>query len=97
MPPQEPTADQCENNAVIFETGDTIAYAIWYPQMGGYGGKAVAVMGKSPESCVDVFVWHDGSFPFRDDQRSPVKLHHCNPAQFIEFGEELRNLQSQWG
>ncbi len=93
MNPQEPTSDQCNQNVLVGETDHNVAYAIWYPSMGGYVGKAVAVIAKGPESCVDVFVWHNGEFPFGEGE--PRKIHHCDPKQFIGFGETLRVLQQK--
>lgn len=59
-PPREPTADECTHHAIV-DGG----VAIWYPQMGGYVGKAVAfACSDEPGSCIDVYVWHDGDFPF---------------------------------
>jgi hypothetical protein len=61
--------------------------------MGGYVGKAVAA---NDGGCIELWVWHDGTFPFTDegqpDARPPVQLHHCVPEQFIEFGEFLASL-----
>lgn len=95
--PKEPTVDECSNNAMLFDNDNSIAYALWYPQMGGYVGKAVAVMCKSDgvcvDACIDVFVWHDGEFPFGDE--SPSCIHHCDPSQFITFGETLIRLASK--
>jgi len=59
--------------------------------MGGYCGKAVAVLYKDI-GCFDVYVWHDGEFPFGDE--SPTRLHHCDPGQFVRFGEEIIKLQN---
>ena len=102
MMPREVTAEQCSSHAVVYETYNQIGYAIWYPQMGGYVGKAIAVMdkvsyadaqGNSLGGCVDVFVWHDGEFPFTGEGgKAPVRLHHCDPSQFIEFGQTLDRL-----
>ncbi len=80
--------------------------ACWYPQMGGYVGKALAV--PTGAGCVDVYVWHDGEFPFAGDdntpvtvvdangwvgpRRGPVCLHHCDGAQFVAFGEFLLSI-----
>jgi hypothetical protein len=64
--------------------------ACWYPQMGGYSGKAVAV--SDDTGCVDLYVWHDGEFPFTGDDDGPappVEVHHCDPEQFIQFGRQL--------
>lgn len=91
----EPTAEQCSANALICEDEHEIAYALWYPQMGGYLGKAVAVIGKSDISCIDVFVWHNGEFPF-GGQETPRKIHHCDPAQFIDFGQNLQAMQQKF-
>jgi hypothetical protein len=93
--PPEPTAEQCSHGADV-----SGGRACWYPQMGGYVGKAVAALDKD-EDCIMVWVWHDGQFPFRslDDRddgppRSPVLLHHCDPVQFIRFGQFLEGLTS---
>jgi len=93
--PQEPTGDQCNNNSLVGETEHSVSYAVWYPQMGGYAGKAVVVMGRNRnrDSCFDVFVWHDGEFPFGDGE--PTVIHHCSPMQFIRFGETLLDLQQK--
>jgi len=91
---EEPTSDQCSNKDVVFEGNNEVGIACWYPQMGGYTGKAVAVFDKQWEEydngtrcggCVDVYVWHDGEFPFGDGE--PRKIHHCSGGQFIDFGE----------
>lgn len=89
---QEPTAGQCSSNA---DMGDG-CFAIWYPQMGGYVGRAVVAIGNGDSDCFDVYVWHDGEFPFRGDEgRKPCVLHHCSPEQFIEFGEAVASLQEK--
>ncbi len=102
MKPTEPTADQCEANAKVFENDHVIGYAIWYPQMGGYVGKAVVLLDKEWSEqengcrfggCFDAFVWHDGEFPFSgEDGDQPVRLHHCDPEQFVDFGETVAKL-----
>lgn len=99
--PKEPTPEQCKSNDVVYETEYKVGYAIWYPQMGGYIGRAVAVMDKNwteypgggrSGGCVDVYVWHDGEFPFSEDGRDPYLVHHCSPEQFVTFGELLESL-----
>lgn len=61
--------------------------------MGGYCGKAVALINESSEeSCFDVYVWHDGQWAFGDDQE-PAEMHHCDPDQFIEFGRTVKRFQ----
>lgn len=96
--PPKPTADDCSNNAV-FEWGAHRCMAIWYPQMGGYVGKAV-VVGEADGGCFEAYVWHDGQFPFSDDPRyhggtlPPVKIHHCMAGQFVEFGEAVAKYLS---
>lgn len=63
--------------------------ALWYPQMGGYAAKAVTVLLAS-DSCHDLYVWHDGDFPFSgDEDRAPIQLHHCDPEQFRLLAEQL--------
>jgi len=96
----EPTGKQCDKHARVYEDETKIGYAIWYPQMGGYVGKAVAVMDKRwsenersrTGGCIDVYVWHDGEFPFSKNEGTPRRVHHCEPAQFVEFGETLQKL-----
>lgn len=61
--------------------------------MGGHVGRCVVTY----SGCFDVYVWHDGEFPFGGragrDARSPIKLHHCDPDQFIEFGRFLKGIE----
>ncbi len=95
--PRQPTSDECENRSVIFETEDRIGFAVWYPQMGGYVGKAVAVIDKdSPASCFDCYIWHDGEFPFDESGgKSPKIVHHCVHEQVITFGEDVAAMNQQ--
>lgn len=98
----KPTAAECDATAKVYEDNHRVGYAMWYPQMGGYGGISVAVIDKKWEEfgssrmggCVDVYVWHDGEFPFSDD-RTPTIIHHCDPMQFVRFGETLERLNNQ--
>lgn len=95
---KEPTAEQCSNKEKVFEDDTKIGYAVWYPQMGGYVGRAVAIFDKQYRSgaaqggCIDVLVWHDGEFPFGENDDTPREIHHCDPEQFIEFGKTLSKL-----
>ena len=98
----EPTSKQCENNEKVSEDKYKVYYACWYPQMGGYTGKAVASFNKNWKEfssgatmggCVDMFVWHDGNFPF-GSEKEVTELHHCSPEQFIEFGEFLSKINN---
>lgn len=100
---KEPTDDQCSNNEKVFDDGVKVGYAVWYPQMGGYVGKAVALFDKEWKSystgaaeggCIDVLVWHDGEFPFGGDE-NPREIHHCVPEQFIKFGEFLSEINKR--
>jgi len=112
---REPTGDECNAKArVPIEDGTgRVAFAAWYPQMGGYVGKCLIV--SSGEStpvpgtaagwvggCFEVFVWHDGQFPFSDDPgdpdaRQPRRLHHCSAEQFIEFGQLVQRIEKELG
>jgi hypothetical protein len=90
----EPTAGQCSANTALIVDGRA-GFACWYPQMGGYTGKAIVL--PEPGGCFGVLVWHDGEFPFpgQDDGGfPPVRLHHCDADQFIRFGETVRRLLS---
>lgn len=93
----KPTTDNCNNKAIVYEDKDRIGYACWYPQMGGYVGMAIAVFDKEHSEgiggCIDVYVWHDGEFPFSEG--NPRELHHCDPTQFIEFGNFLNDINSK--
>jgi hypothetical protein len=93
--PDEPTSEQCSKNATVYEDDNQIATAIWYPSMGGYVGRAVAVMQKNPDTCVEVFVWHNGDFPFDKYDDSPRILHHCDPNQFVKFGNKLLEVMEK--
>ena len=100
---QEPTSDQCSNNEKVYEDEHKIGHAVWYPQMGGYVGKAVAFFDKSwttyqnggtEGGCIDVLIWHDGQFPFGEGD-NPREIHHCDPDQFIEFGKALAEINER--
>ena len=39
--PDEPTSEQCNDHARVPDFNGNECYACWYPQMGGYVGKAV--------------------------------------------------------
>ncbi len=99
---KEPSGEQCTNHEKVFDNEDKVGYAVWYPQMGGYVGKAVAMFDKKWKSfpngsqiggCIDVLIWHDGEFPFGGN--NPREIHHCSPEQFIEFGKFLTNINNQ--
>lgn len=87
---REPTAEECEAGAKVNLDGVDF-YAGWYPQMGGYGSKVWVELLES--GCFDVFVFHDGEFPFGDEDDNPRGLHHCNADQFIKFGQWVKELQ----
>jgi len=96
----EPTAEQCESNAIISDSEEGIVFAAWYPQMGGYCGKCLVqtVRDYDESGCFDVFVWHDGEFPFSDsptDCSRPIRVHHCDADQFIEFGKLVKKMQGK--
>ena len=85
-----PTSDECESNATRPIDGRVMT-AAWYPQMGGYVGKCWI----DPQSsgCFDVYVYHDGEFPFTEADGEPKVVHHCMAEQFIEFGKLLQRCQ----
>ncbi len=96
--PPEPTGEQC-NRRERFTWRGRQCMAIWYPQMGGYVSVAVVTI-PGDSNCVEVWVWHDGAFPFSDDAprykgQSPTFLHHCDPGQFITFGQQCREFQDE--
>lgn len=93
---KEPTSEQCSENAILEEDEHFKIVAIWYPQMGGYSGKAaVQITKNNPDDCFTAWVWHDGEFPFtEDDERQPSQIHHCDADQFISFGETIKSLQA---
>ena len=60
-------------------------------EMGGYVGASVVLLDKSEgATCFDVYIWHDGEFPFSG--KEPHILHHCEAEQFIEFGRRVQKL-----
>jgi len=98
--PPEPTPDQCELNERIEHDG-RVYFATWYPQMGGYGSRCLVEIycaDYDPDGCFDVWIWHDGAFPFTDDDdrgRKPAHLHHCSPEQFVDFGVTVSGFLTQ--
>lgn len=94
---REPTAEECSANTLLWERDGVRAYACWYPQMGGYVGKAVVEVWPTDSNvCFEVSVWHDGEFPFGEDT-APARLHHCEAEQFIRFGQLVQRLQGVGG
>ena len=100
----KPSGAQCDTNEKVFEGDDCIGHAVWYPQMGGHVGCAIAFFdkgwkdhgnGTAEGGCVDVAVWHDGEFPFSDEDGEPHWIHHCAPEQFIEFGKVLLEINNR--
>jgi hypothetical protein len=88
--PPEPTGDQCMARSVVEHDG--VKYlATWYPQMGGYVGKCLVTL-RDTGDCVEVYVWHDGEFPFSDS--NPAVIHHCDIDQFRVFAEDVENAQA---
>lgn len=96
MHPPEPTSAQIRDHETIEWCGFTL-HATWYPQMGGYVGKCwVAPLGNG--GCFDVWVWHDGEFPFSERPGTqPAFLHHCDPGQFVDFGQWVASLEPAAG
>lgn len=93
---KEPTAEQCEEVVKLYEDESEVCYALWYPSMGGYVGKAIARIPKTDEPCVEFLVWHNGEFPFTGQDKwqasNPVELHHCSPDEFENFGKLMKKL-----
>lgn len=85
--PACPTPQQCSDKARVEIPGsDTRAHAVWWPQMGGYTGKAVVTI----TDCADLWLWHDGQFPIKDDQ-APREIHLCDPRQWIDVFQWLKD------
>lgn len=96
----EPTSEQCTANEKVHETETEVSYAIWYPQMGGYGAHALITLSKNnpdrkdpdkDDPCFEAYIWHDGEFPFSNQQ--PARIHHCSANQFIRFGTTILSLE----
>jgi hypothetical protein len=91
---KEPSDNDCRTNVEI-KVNNLKGYACYYPQMGGYLGKAIVIplqYDKSTEPCYNVLIWHDGEFPFTQLENEPVTLHHCSADQFIQFGNLLKTF-----
>ena len=91
---REPTPEECEANAKLMLGGESYT-AAWYPQRGGYVAKCLIRHVDAEDCCYDLYVWHDGEFPFSGEGETdaqPVGLHHCDGNQFIAFGELLNSL-----
>lgn len=92
----EPTAEQCISGEVLEDSDSVLKFACWYPQMGGYSSKCVIIIEKTDcNECFDACVWHDGDFPFADEDQNPRFIHHCNADQFIQFAELVKSKRVQ--
>jgi len=94
---REPTRDECNENTKIYQNEKEVAYALWFPNMGGYAGKAIAVFSMEKpiekDDCMEIYVWHNGDFPFCGSEKPPAKLHICDPTDFINLGTTLMAFQ----
>lgn len=82
--PRVPTAQQCSDRAAIEVPGipghpGVPARAFWWPQMGGYHGRAVATIG----DCSELWLWHDGQFPTHDGG-TPQQIHLDSYQDWID-------------
>lgn len=92
---REPTAEECNKNTEI----EPNKFAAWYPQMGGYGSFCIVHdLRSDAPGCFDVYIWHDGEFPFSsadieedENGKKVAVLHHCDPEQFIIFGNIVKS------
>ena len=87
-----PTAEQCSARDVV-EIEGRRGVALWWPQMGGYAGKAVIFAGPHGDGA-DLLVWHDGEFPFDGtcprcgDDRRPARIYVTDPEDWARFGRD---------
>ena len=87
----EPTATQCRDREKVMHDG--IEYtAFWHFQWGGYCGRALLSVMKSSD-CFDVYVWHDGDFPYSDEL--PKKYHYCGIDQVRDFCKFVERKQKE--
>lgn len=96
---KQPTIEECEARAPVEHEGRK-GFATWYPQMGGYVGRCVVLYAPGNNACFDVYVWHDGEFPFDgegDPAEQPTRLHHCMAEQFVAFGQEVLARRGERG
>ena len=74
--PQEPTADEIKAR-VVKPSPEGFSFPTWYPQMGGYVGKAVVEFEPNRQDgsfpCFNVSIWHDGDFPFTGERTGQVE------------------------
>ncbi len=97
--PAEPSSEECHKGERLSDFQNRPAFAGWYPQMGGYVGRCVIVLeSEEPDGCFDVYVWHDGCFPFHGEGPhggKPSQLHHCMPSQFVGLGQIVQDHQNR--
>lgn len=68
-------------------------------------GKAIAIIGKNQQhllsgaqigGCVELYIWHDGEFPFNEDnKKQPAHIHICEPEQFVNMGKLLNKWNEE--
>jgi hypothetical protein len=95
---KEPISDQCTKHETWTDEDGFVHLAFWWPQMGGYHGKAVArrqplLEGSEDCGCVNVWVWHDGEFPFSGQDGNPAVLHICDFNDWLTTMEMLDRFQ----
>lgn len=91
----EPTDEQCNENAVLLRDGPRLAFAAWYPKMGGRAAKAIVYFYRtsldSDDECFDVLLWHHREYPFRVDSGF-ISIHHCAASDFVFFGNKVISM-----
>ncbi len=90
----QPTPAQCSTDATLSKDGPVLRFATWHPQWGGYVGQAIVEV-HGPGGCFEVFVWHDGEFPY--DDKPPLQFHYCNPIQLIRLALKVIEKQIESG
>lgn len=91
--PPRPSPEDCSAHVVRTDPDGRKVLACWSPQMGGYVGECVVTWFPDRTAgiaspCFEAYVWHDGEFPLADGE-PPRALHHCDPGQFVRFGEVI--------
>lgn len=92
---EQPTSEQCTCAHIGTTPDGRSTIAAWFPSIGGYAAPSLIVIG---ECCFDVYVWHNGDFPFAADslgnEEIPRRLHISDGDDFIRFGKRLNELRN---
>jgi len=96
----QPTQEQCEEKELLPSRRGQVSFATFHPAWGGYVGATrvefdtVSTEQERP-GRFNLQNWHDGEYPILDDDGVPTEINGCSAMDFILFGLDVLEKQTQ--